>query len=37
MGKMKTDKTQQAINDCIEDWNFEADGKITQRKYCYKN
>nr|WP_315193479.1 hypothetical protein [uncultured Flavobacterium sp.] len=36
MGKMKTDKTQQAINDCIEDWNFEADGKITQENIAIK-
>lgn len=36
MGKMKTDKTQQAINDCIEDWNFEADGKITQENIALK-
>ena len=36
MGKMKTDETQQAINDCIEDWNFETDGKITQENIAIK-
>jgi hypothetical protein len=36
MGKIKTDKTQQVINDYIEDWNFETDGKITQEKIAVK-
>jgi len=36
LGKMKTDKTQQAINDCIEDWSYAIDGKIDQRKISDK-
>lgn len=36
MGKMKTHKTQQAINECIEDWNIESDGKITQENIALK-
>lgn len=36
MGKIKTNKTQQAINDCIENWNFETDGKITQENIAIK-
>ena len=30
LGKIKSDKTRQSIYDCIEDWNFGKDGKITQ-------
>lgn len=36
MGKIKTDKTQKSINDSIEDWNFQSDGKITQEKITKK-
>ncbi len=36
MGKIKTDKTQKSINDTIEDWNFQSDGKITQEKITEK-
>ncbi|WP_294961761.1 hypothetical protein [uncultured Flavobacterium sp.] len=36
LGKMKTDKTQQTINDCIENWNYEIDGKIDQKKISSK-
>lgn len=32
VAKIKTDKTLQIINDCIEDWNFETNGIITQKK-----
>ncbi len=36
MGKIKTDKTQRDINDVIDDWNFQNDGKITQKKISIK-
>ena len=36
MGKIKTNKTQKSINDTIEDWNFQSDGKITQEKITKK-
>lgn len=36
MGKIKTDKTQKSINDTIEDWNFQSDGKITQENIAIK-
>jgi hypothetical protein len=36
MGKFKTDKTQQAMCDSIEAWNFEEYGKITQAKIAEK-
>ena len=36
MGKFKTDRTQQTINDAIEDWAFEVDGSITQKKIASK-
>lgn len=36
MGKIKTDKTQKAINDIIDDWNFDSDGKINQEKIAKK-
>jgi hypothetical protein len=36
MGKLKTDKTQKSINDTIDDWKFQNDGKITQEKIAKK-
>ena len=36
MGKFKTDRTQQTINDAIEDWDFEIEGIITQIKIASK-
>lgn len=36
MGKFKTDKTQQAINDCIDIWIYKNDGSITQKKISDK-
>ncbi|MEN9908924.1 MAG: hypothetical protein RLZZ540_2073 [Bacteroidota bacterium] len=36
MGKIKTDKTQKSINETIENWNFQCDGKITQEKITEK-
>ncbi|MBF4466237.1 BT4734/BF3469 family protein [Flavobacterium sp. LC2016-12] len=36
MGKIKTDMTQKSINDIIDDWNFQRDGKITQEKITKK-
>lgn len=36
MGKIKTDKTQKNINNTIDDWNFQIDGKITQEKIAEK-
>jgi hypothetical protein len=36
MGKIKTDKTQKFINDTIDDWKFQNDGKITQEKIAKK-
>lgn len=36
MGKIKTDKTQKSINDTIDDWKFQNDGKITQEKIAEK-
>jgi hypothetical protein len=31
-GKRKTEQTQRAIYNILEDWNFKSDGKITQMK-----
>lgn len=36
IGKIKTENTRQSIKDCIENWGFNNDGKITQSALAEK-